>query len=82
MKLYLWRGPNVLLGYRHGIAGAYANSLEEARRLVTSDMQGFWDFLTFPGDEDTSEYDEKLAFIADDPEIFEAPVSFYQYGGD
>lgn len=82
MKLFLWRGPEVLRNYSSGIAFSLADDVETARWLIRNTYQKYLEELYIDQEYVAEEMVKDLQFLSKEPEVFDGPVAFFKSGGE
>jgi hypothetical protein len=83
MKLFVWRGGNVLRDYGSGLAVALAESVEQARELLRQpiiDRHYDWLIGEWCDEEDKAQLNEYMSWLDEEPEVFDTPVGVWQRG--
>jgi hypothetical protein len=85
MKLFVWRGGNVLRDYGSGLAVALAESVEQARELLRQPIiDRHYDWLTgeWMDDDDREQLVEKMSWLDKEPEVYDTPSAVWVRCGE
>lgn len=83
MKLYIWAGPDVLLNYGSGHAIAFAESIDNARKLLWQEVRGYSNWYDLSDPDDSADFNQKVAFLARKPDIYYTKeVAFAIHGSE
>lgn len=82
MKLFVWRGKDVLRDYSSGIVFALAFDVEQARNLVLHEFAKEYIYDNENWWMDDEQIEERHKFLSNDPEVFENPIAIYKEGGE
>jgi hypothetical protein len=85
MKMFVWRGGNVLRNYSSGMAVAFAESVDQARELLRQPIiDDVYDWLTgeWMDDDDREQLVEKMSWLDKEPEVYDTPSAVWVRCGE